>query len=192
MTQLASQGAEAGARKLATVFAPNEALRNLGFTGVEGKTVADIHPHGFDHIAALVMLEPVYVSCIGVRVDDVVEVEAMLAAAELPHEVTTTHVDEVIRGADTPGEVAVYDVVTIANVPTGQESTLISAASRLVKPGGELLVSGGNAGFFSRANDIERVMRRMGFPNVGSIRTWGTTRLPMGHNTLTVGTRLTS
>ncbi len=186
MTQLTTPETT-GASKLAAVFAPNEALQNLGFAGVEGRTIADIHPHGFDHIAALVMLQPHHISCFGVPLEKVVTVEAMLASAQLPHEVSTATIAELTQALGSTGVTAAYDLVTIANAPTGQESTLVTAGSRLLKPGGQMLVTGGNAGFFSRAGDIERAMLQAGFPEAGSVRTWGSTPQPMGHNTTTIG-----
>lgn len=158
---------ESLAERFAGVFDPVDGYTALqGFEGFKERTVADISTGDGAYSDLCLQLGASSLTCFEL---DFASIQTAWNAHRL-------------QGADIHfGDAAVlskdnrfanqFDVVTAFNIAPHQTSRLIGAARRMLRPGGDLVVTSAEVGLMSRVAELERATTPY-FSSVGSARVW--------------------
>lgn len=155
------------AEQFAVVFDPVEGFAPLqGFEGFKERDVADIGTGDGAYSELCLRLGARSMTCFELDITGIQRAwdAHRLQGADIQiGDAATLSSDERFAGQ--------FDVVTAYNIAPHQTTRLVGAARRLLKPGGDLVITSTEVGLMSRVAELERATIPH-FESVGSARVW--------------------
>lgn len=168
------------AERFAAVFDPSNGFASAcGFSGFENRVVADIGTGDGAYSDLCLQLGAKGLTCFELELESIKR--AWDAKRLDSADVQIGDAVELSRRSDFMGH---FDVVTAYNIAPHQTPRLIGAARRLLRPGGDLIVTSAEVGLMSRVVEIEGATKPY-FASVSSTRVWQRKVMPSS-NMLTI------